>query len=94
MKNGANRNTIREVDGVTPLMSASFNGHESIVKYLVSFGDINVLHRNNVNLTAFTCAVIALNENICQLLYTYIMNEHLYYRFSIKLRVTMVTHHL
>ena len=77
-KHNANHNTIRNTDGgVTPLMMASFNAHESIVKYLLSFADIDVLYRNKNNLTAFACAATSLNKDVCQLLYNHVMNKYL-----------------
>ena len=78
IENKANYNRIREVDKATPLMIASYNGHESVVKYLLSCKNINILHRNKDNLNAFTCAATSLHKDICDHLYTYVMNEYLY----------------
>jgi ankyrin repeat protein len=55
------------VIGVTPLMSASNNGHESIVEMLLKHG-ANINDRGKNGETAIT---VAANENISELLKNY-----------------------
>ena len=59
-------------------MMASHNGHESIVRWLLSFEDIDIFHKSNINWNAFICAASALKINIASYLYSYVMNECLY----------------
>ena len=78
VKYKADYNGKRTSDGVTPLMMASFNEHESVVKWLLSLADIDVFYKNNNNWNAFYCAASTLNINIASTLYSYVMNECLY----------------
>ena len=78
VKHKADYNCTRKLDDVTPLMMASHNGHESIVRWLLSFADIDVFHKSKVDWNAFFCATAAVNTNIASYLYSYVMNECLY----------------
>ena len=56
------------MEGVTPLILASTNGHETTVEMLLKYGGANI---NNIDKYGNTAITIAANENIRELLKNY-----------------------